>query len=172
MIGRLIGWIFFLAGLAVLARDAFVWIETKQWAPIAARPAVVRPRPFEPQPRPGCGAALHPPVSMGPDHRHGPPMVGVCGADGAGSADPRPLGQAGANEGPAQPSPILTAALTADSSLGHSRTAGGDFARPRRYNATGSMPKARAAANRRLVVAGADFRRSSPWLRRNSLVAR
>jgi hypothetical protein len=35
MIGRLIGWIFFLAGLAVLARDAFVWIETKQWAPIA-----------------------------------------------------------------------------------------------------------------------------------------
>ena len=35
MIGRLIGWIFFLTGLAVLARDAFVWIETKQWAPIA-----------------------------------------------------------------------------------------------------------------------------------------
>ena len=35
MIGRLIGWIFFLAGLAVLARDAFVWIDTKVWAPIA-----------------------------------------------------------------------------------------------------------------------------------------
>jgi hypothetical protein len=35
MIGRLIGWIFFLAGLAVLARDVFVWIETKKWAPIA-----------------------------------------------------------------------------------------------------------------------------------------
>ena len=35
MIGRLIGWMVFLAGLAVLARDAFVWIETKQWAPIA-----------------------------------------------------------------------------------------------------------------------------------------
>ena len=35
MIGRLIGWIFFLAGLAVLARDVFVWIETKNWAPIA-----------------------------------------------------------------------------------------------------------------------------------------
>jgi hypothetical protein len=35
MIGRLIGWIFFLAGLAVLARDGFVWIETKQWAPLA-----------------------------------------------------------------------------------------------------------------------------------------
>ena len=35
MIGRLIGWILFLAGLAVLARDAFVWIETKHWAPIA-----------------------------------------------------------------------------------------------------------------------------------------
>ena len=35
MIGRLIGWIFFLAGLAVLARDVFVWIDTKHWAPIA-----------------------------------------------------------------------------------------------------------------------------------------
>jgi hypothetical protein len=35
MIGRLIGWIFFLAGLAVLARDLFAWIESKQWRPIA-----------------------------------------------------------------------------------------------------------------------------------------
>jgi hypothetical protein len=35
MIGRLIGWIFILAGLAVLARDVFVWIDTKHWAPIA-----------------------------------------------------------------------------------------------------------------------------------------
>ena len=35
MIGRLIGWIVFLAGLAVLARDVFVWIDTKHWAPIA-----------------------------------------------------------------------------------------------------------------------------------------
>src|SRR6201984_2027893 len=35
MVARLIGWILFLAGLAVLARDAFVWIETKHWAPIA-----------------------------------------------------------------------------------------------------------------------------------------
>jgi hypothetical protein len=35
MIGRLIGWIIFLAGLAVLARDVFVWIGTKNWAPIA-----------------------------------------------------------------------------------------------------------------------------------------
>jgi hypothetical protein len=35
MIGRLIGWIIFLAGLAVLARDVFVWIDTKHWAPIA-----------------------------------------------------------------------------------------------------------------------------------------
>src|SRR5271167_5263072 len=35
MIGRLIGWIFFLAGLSVLARDAFIWIDTKHWAPIA-----------------------------------------------------------------------------------------------------------------------------------------
>jgi hypothetical protein len=35
MIGRLIGWIIFLAGLAVLVRDMFVWIDTKHWAPIA-----------------------------------------------------------------------------------------------------------------------------------------
>jgi hypothetical protein len=35
MIGRLIGWVVFLAGLAVLARDVFVWIDTKHWAPIA-----------------------------------------------------------------------------------------------------------------------------------------
>jgi hypothetical protein len=35
MIGRLIGWIVFLAGLAVLVRDVFVWIDTKHWAPIA-----------------------------------------------------------------------------------------------------------------------------------------
>jgi hypothetical protein len=35
MIGRLIGWAFFLAGLAVLVRDALVWIDTKRWAPIA-----------------------------------------------------------------------------------------------------------------------------------------
>ena len=35
MIGRLIGWIVFLAGLAILAWHVFVWIETKQWAPIA-----------------------------------------------------------------------------------------------------------------------------------------
>ena len=35
MIGRLIGWIFLLAGLGVLARDMFVWIDTKHWAPIA-----------------------------------------------------------------------------------------------------------------------------------------
>jgi hypothetical protein len=35
MIGRLIGWIIFLAGLSVLVRDVMVWIETKDWAPIA-----------------------------------------------------------------------------------------------------------------------------------------
>jgi hypothetical protein len=35
MIGRVIGWIIFLAGLALLARDVFEWIETKHWAPIA-----------------------------------------------------------------------------------------------------------------------------------------
>jgi ABC-type Fe3+ transport system permease subunit len=35
MIGRLIGWIIFLAGLSVLLRDVLVWIDTKRWAPIA-----------------------------------------------------------------------------------------------------------------------------------------
>jgi hypothetical protein len=35
MIGRLIGWTFFLAGLAVLVRDVLVWSDTKHWAPIA-----------------------------------------------------------------------------------------------------------------------------------------
>ncbi len=35
MIGRLIGWLFFLAGLAVLARDVFIWVDTKHWTPIA-----------------------------------------------------------------------------------------------------------------------------------------
>jgi hypothetical protein len=35
MIGRLIGWIILLAGLAVLVRDVLVWIDTKHWAPIA-----------------------------------------------------------------------------------------------------------------------------------------
>ena len=35
MIGRLIGWIIFLAGLSVLVRDGLVWVDTKHWAPIA-----------------------------------------------------------------------------------------------------------------------------------------
>ena len=35
MIGRLIGWIIFLAGLSVLVRDVMVWIDTAHWAPIA-----------------------------------------------------------------------------------------------------------------------------------------
>jgi hypothetical protein len=35
MIGRLIGWIIFLSGAAVLVRDVLVWIDTKHWAPIA-----------------------------------------------------------------------------------------------------------------------------------------
>jgi predicted membrane protein len=35
MIGRLIGWIIFLAGLSVLVRDVLVWIDTKRWAPLA-----------------------------------------------------------------------------------------------------------------------------------------
>jgi hypothetical protein len=35
MIGRLIGWILFLAGLSVLVRDVLVSIDAKHWAPIA-----------------------------------------------------------------------------------------------------------------------------------------
>jgi ABC-type Fe3+ transport system permease subunit len=35
MIGRLIGWLLFLAGLSVLVRDVLVSIDTKRWAPIA-----------------------------------------------------------------------------------------------------------------------------------------
>jgi len=35
MIGRLIGWTVFLAGVAVLVRDMLVWIDTKHWVPIA-----------------------------------------------------------------------------------------------------------------------------------------
>src|SRR5215471_13264755 len=35
MIGRLIGWIIFLAGVSVLVRDVLVWIDTKHWAPLA-----------------------------------------------------------------------------------------------------------------------------------------
>jgi hypothetical protein len=35
ILGRLIGWIVFLAGAAVLVRDFLVWVDTKSWAPIA-----------------------------------------------------------------------------------------------------------------------------------------
>ena len=35
MIGRLIGWIIFLAWVSVLVRDVLVWIDTKHWAPLA-----------------------------------------------------------------------------------------------------------------------------------------
>jgi hypothetical protein len=35
IIGRLIGWIVFLAGAAVLFRDLMVWNDTKTWAPLA-----------------------------------------------------------------------------------------------------------------------------------------
>jgi hypothetical protein len=35
IIGRLIGWMVFLAGAAVLVNDVIVWIDTKIWAPIA-----------------------------------------------------------------------------------------------------------------------------------------
>ncbi len=35
IVGRVIGWIFVLAGAAALARDVMVWVDTKAWAPIA-----------------------------------------------------------------------------------------------------------------------------------------
>src|ERR1700730_2358660 len=35
MIGRLIGWIIFLAGVSVLAWDVKGWVDTGHWAPIA-----------------------------------------------------------------------------------------------------------------------------------------
>jgi hypothetical protein len=35
IVGRVIGWIVLLAGGAVLVRDLLVWIDTKNWAPIA-----------------------------------------------------------------------------------------------------------------------------------------
>jgi hypothetical protein len=35
IVGRLIGWIAFLAGAAVLVWDLLVWIKTGHWAPIA-----------------------------------------------------------------------------------------------------------------------------------------
>ena len=35
ILARLIGWIVFLAGAAVLVRDFLVWVDTKTWAPIA-----------------------------------------------------------------------------------------------------------------------------------------
>ncbi len=34
-IGRVIGWIVFLAGLSVLVRDVMVWSDTRTWAPLA-----------------------------------------------------------------------------------------------------------------------------------------
>src|SRR5258708_4083571 len=57
-------------------------------------PAVVRPQPIKPEPRPGGGAALHPSVSVGPDHRHHPAVLGVCRPDGARPLDPRAFRQA------------------------------------------------------------------------------
>src|SRR6266566_3920224 len=35
IVGRLIGWIVFLAGVARLVWDLLVWIKTGRWAPIA-----------------------------------------------------------------------------------------------------------------------------------------
>jgi hypothetical protein len=35
IVGRVIGWLAFLAGAAVLVRDLLVWIDTTHWRPIA-----------------------------------------------------------------------------------------------------------------------------------------
>ncbi len=35
IIWRTVGWLFFLAGVAVLARDGIAWFNTKVWMPIA-----------------------------------------------------------------------------------------------------------------------------------------
>jgi len=35
IVGRVIGWIAFLAGAAVLVRDLLVWIDTRHWSPIS-----------------------------------------------------------------------------------------------------------------------------------------
>ena len=35
IVGRVIGWLAFLAGAAVLVRDLLVWIDTRHWSPIA-----------------------------------------------------------------------------------------------------------------------------------------
>jgi hypothetical protein len=35
IVGRLIGWLISLAGVAVLVRDGLVWIDTKRWQPMA-----------------------------------------------------------------------------------------------------------------------------------------
>lgn len=34
-LGRIIGWVLFLAGLSVLLRDMLVWLDTGSWAPLA-----------------------------------------------------------------------------------------------------------------------------------------
>ncbi|HEY1299448.1 MAG TPA: hypothetical protein VGF07_03070 [Stellaceae bacterium] len=34
-LGRIIGWILFLAGLSVLVRDLLVWFDAGHWAPLA-----------------------------------------------------------------------------------------------------------------------------------------
>jgi len=93
IVGRLIGWVAFLAGAAVLVRDVLVWIYTKHWGPIAlgqlwfsldrsslnlAQAVVQR----------------YPPLSLGPDHRQHPVVLGLCGPDDSGGAAPRRISKA------------------------------------------------------------------------------
>lgn len=35
IVWRIIGWVMFLAGLSVLARDLIAWFDSKIWAPVA-----------------------------------------------------------------------------------------------------------------------------------------
>ncbi len=35
ILGRIIGWIVLIAGLSVLVRDVFVWVDTGHWLPLA-----------------------------------------------------------------------------------------------------------------------------------------
>jgi hypothetical protein len=106
MIGRLIGWMILLAGLSVLVRDGLVWINTGRWAPIALGQLWFGSRPVEPQPPPGRGASLHSPISVGPDHRHGPLMLGLCGIDGLGLVILVPLRPASAIKSPIRHRPF------------------------------------------------------------------
>jgi len=77
IVGRVVGWIALLSGAAVLVRDLLVWIDTKHWAPIALGQLWYDLN----------RSSLN--LSVGPDHRQRPVVVGLCGADGFGGVAPR-----------------------------------------------------------------------------------